>query len=207
MDVFNYNPVTREFVGVSAADQDPLDAENYLIPADATVVTPPSVTAKQVAIYGDGAWTVLADYRGEVWYDADRKPVVVDSIGEPTGLTNTCPPEPPPSKQQLRAHAATKRFALEVGGITSSTFGPLATDRDTRAILAQAIQSLNLGLATAPIRFKTPNGFVSLDREAFLAISGEIVAFVQSTFNIEDTVDAAIADETITTFAEIDAHF
>lgn len=113
----------------------------------------------------------------------------------------------PKTQEELKAYAARKRYALEVGGITSPTFGPLSTDRETRAILGQAIQSLDIGLATAPIRFKTPNGFVSLDRAASVAISGEIVAHVQSTFNIEDTVDSAINNGTITTFAEIDAHF
>lgn len=42
MTVYCYNGQTGRFVGVETADIDPLDAENWLIPANATTVKPPS---------------------------------------------------------------------------------------------------------------------------------------------------------------------
>ena len=96
---------------------------------------------------------------------------------------------------------------LEVEGIVSKTYGPLLTDRDTRAIIGQTIQSIDLGIVQAPVNFKTGNGFVPLDRAAFVAIATEIAAHVQSTFDKEGQIDAKINDGTITTKAEIDAAF
>jgi hypothetical protein len=114
---------------------------------------------------------------------------------------------PPPTKQLLRDYAAAKRYDVEIGGIVSPTYGPLLTDRDTRAIVGQAIQSIDLGIVQAPVNFKTQQGFVSLDRAAFMAIASEVAAHVQSTFDKEDEVDAQIEAGTITTKAEIDAAF
>jgi hypothetical protein len=111
----------------------------------------------------------------------------------------------PPTKQQLLDYAAAKRFDLEVGGIVSETYGPLPTDRDTRAIVGQTIQSIDLGIVTAPVNFKTPQGFVPLDRAAFVAIATEMADHVQSTFDKEGQVDAQIQAGTITTKAAVDA--
>jgi hypothetical protein len=112
---------------------------------------------------------------------------------------------PPPTKQNLLDYTASRRFDLEVGGITSQTYGQLLTDRDTRAIIAQTIQSIDLGIIQAPVNFKTPNGFASLDRAAFVGIATELAAHVQSTFDKEGVVDGKINDGTITTKAGVDA--
>src|ERR1700676_4397103 len=53
---------------------------------------------------------------------------------------------PPPTKEKLSEYAASKRYDLEVAGIVSKTYGPLLTDRDTRAIIGQTIQSIDLGI-------------------------------------------------------------
>lgn len=113
----------------------------------------------------------------------------------------------PLTKEQLTAYAAAKRYDKEIGGMVSQTFGHLFTDRDTRALIAQTIQSIDLGIVQAPINWKTPGGFTSLDRAAFIAISTEVAAFVQATFDTEAEIDGQIADGTITTKSEIDAAF
>lgn len=91
--------------------------------------------------------------------------------------------------------------------MVSQTFGQLYTDRDTRALVAQSIQSIDLGIVLAPINWKAPSGFTQLDRAALIAISTEVAAFVQATFDKEAEVDSKIDDGTITTKAEIDAAF
>ena len=73
------------------------------------------------------------------------------------------------------------------------------------AIVGQTIQSIDLGIVTAPVNFKTPQGFVPLDRAAFVAIATEMAAHVQSTFDKEGQVDAQIQAGTITTKAAVDA--
>src|SRR5882724_6855222 len=38
---------------------------------------------------------------------------------------------PPKTTQQLKEYSAAKRYQVEVGGIISSTYGPILTERDT----------------------------------------------------------------------------
>lgn len=109
-------------------------------------------------------------------------------------------------KAALRAHAAAKRWQVEVGGMVSNTFGAMPTDRETRGLLGDIIQSIDLGITTAPIRFKSAAGFVSLDRAALVAMAAEIAEHVQDAFDAEDAIVADIESETITTTAEIDAY-
>lgn len=131
----------------------------------------------------------------------------------PEGLTlvpeadYTPPPPPDPTSLELKAYASAKRFAIQTGGVTSQTYGPLLTDRDTTAIIGQAIQSIDLGIAPEPTNFKTPSGFFPLMRSDLIAISTAIVAHVQACFDKEGEVAAAIDANAITTIAEIDAEF
>lgn len=109
-------------------------------------------------------------------------------------------------KAALRAYAAAKRWRIETGGMVSNTFGAMPTDRETRGLLGDIIQSIDLGITTAPIRFKSATGFVSLDRTALVAMAAEIAEHVQDAFDAEDAIFADIEAETITTTAEIDAY-
>jgi len=108
---------------------------------------------------------------------------------------------------QLKDYAAARRFDLEVGGMVSHTFGQLLTDRETRALIAQTIQSIDLNIVQAPINWKESTGFVQLDRASFVAIATEVAAFVQATFDKEAEADSKIKDGTFTTKAEVDAFF
>ncbi|MDB5610662.1 MAG: hypothetical protein JWP25_7562 [Bradyrhizobium sp.] len=122
-------------------------------------------------------------------------------------LIDNPPPPPPPTKEQLTKYAAVRRLAKEVGGFVDPAFGSLSTDRDTRAIVGQSIQSIDLGIVAEPVNFKIPSGFASLTRADFIAIAKVTAAFVQSTFDLEATVTRDINSGTITTNAQIDAAF
>lgn len=67
--VYNYNPETGEYLGPETAHESPLEPGVYLIPAHSTETAPPEVGEHQAAVYSDGAWTLVEDHRGEVWYD------------------------------------------------------------------------------------------------------------------------------------------
>jgi hypothetical protein len=112
-----------------------------------------------------------------------------------------------PTAGALKDYAAARRFDLEVGGMVSNTFGPLLTDRDTRALIAQTIQSIDLNIVQAPINWKASTGFVQLDRASFVAIATEVAAFVQTTFDKEAEADDKIKDGVFTTKAQIDDFF
>lgn len=97
MDIWNYNPDTGEIVSKSVADASPLEDGVFLIPAYATTIAPPEHQPGKSAIFSDGAWSVVDDYRGETWWRAHNDPVIIASLGDPSvsGLSRNEPPAPP----------------------------------------------------------------------------------------------------------------
>ena len=69
MIVYDYNPETGEYKGTGEAQESPLEPGVYLIPAHATTIAPPEADDGHVTVFADGAWTLVEDHRGEVWYD------------------------------------------------------------------------------------------------------------------------------------------
>lgn len=74
MEIFNYHPLTGEFLGTGVADDNPLDPANPIVPGYATSIAPPQATERRVAVCRDaaghapqngpeGAWTLVPDYR------------------------------------------------------------------------------------------------------------------------------------------------
>lgn len=56
MNVYSYHPITREFIGVSLADEDPLDKGNYLFPANSTNIEPPEQVNGKVRVFTGLLW-------------------------------------------------------------------------------------------------------------------------------------------------------
>lgn len=104
MQIYNYTPATGEYLGASQADSDPLVDGNWLIPAYATTVAPPSVESNQKAVWTGSAWSVVADYRGTEYWTADGDKHKIEALGEsvPDGASLT-EVLPPPSEAQIRA--------------------------------------------------------------------------------------------------------
>lgn len=115
------------------------------------------------------------------------------------------PPEDERLKADLIAYAATRRKQIEEGGTISATYGPLFTDRETRGIIGNVIQSLERGYITSPIRFKTPSGYSSITTEVLDDIAREVALHVQRAFDNEDIAAISINDGTITTREQVDA--
>lgn len=67
--VYNYDPDTGEYLGPESAYESPMEPGVYLMPAHSTEAEPPEAGEHQAAVYSDGAWTLVEDHRGEVWYD------------------------------------------------------------------------------------------------------------------------------------------
>lgn len=60
MNIYNYHPVTKAFVGASIADESPLEEGVYLIPAYATTVAPPQIQAGSQAVFENDGWRIEA---------------------------------------------------------------------------------------------------------------------------------------------------
>jgi len=105
MNIYNIHPQTGEYLNTGIADESPLEPGEYLIPAYATAIAPPSVLANQKAVFDGDAWSVLADFRGLVFYLADGSKHIITELGvsPPVGSTPTPPPAPAPSIEEVRA--------------------------------------------------------------------------------------------------------
>ena len=65
MLVYNYHPQTGEYAGAETACESPLEPGVYLLPAHGTTDEPPAAGPGYVAVYRDGAWSLVEDHRGE----------------------------------------------------------------------------------------------------------------------------------------------
>ena len=95
--IYNAHPVTREFIGTGVADPDPLEPDNWLIPAYAYADAPPDIPSGHVAqrsMDGD-SWQLVADYRGLLYSTETGEPQQHDALGElPASLTTEPRPSP-----------------------------------------------------------------------------------------------------------------
>lgn len=76
MNVYKFNPITKEYTGVEPAMLDPLETqlqqkEIYLLPADATF-SAPALQEGYVSVFKEGVWENIEDNRGkEYWLQDD----------------------------------------------------------------------------------------------------------------------------------------
>ena len=81
MIVYNYSN-TGEYIGESTARVDPLDDTNFLIPANATTIAPPSTGANEVAAFNGTEWVLTPDYRDITYYLISDGSEVSFDLGE-----------------------------------------------------------------------------------------------------------------------------
>lgn len=97
MNIYCAHPFTREYVGQSLADTDPLEPENWLIPAHAYLDPPPAPVAGQAVVRSEdgAAWQLVADYRGTVYDTTTGNPQQYEDLGDlPGNLTAEARPSP-----------------------------------------------------------------------------------------------------------------
>lgn len=81
MKIYNYDGNTHEYLSEGLADADPLQEGEWLIPANATTVSPPPEVTHRAAVFDPSAntWSYIADYRGtevEANDNSGRKTVI-----------------------------------------------------------------------------------------------------------------------------------
>ena len=90
------------YLCTTAADRDPLDENNWLIPAGCVETAPPQTGKNQTAQWQqDGqTWRIIPDYRGQTAYRTDigqHDGIAADTVTEPGELPDGLTIEPPPS--------------------------------------------------------------------------------------------------------------
>ena len=86
MLVYNYDEITKEYIGYEEASLDPEETKKqkkdiYLIPANATSKKPPTVKKNEVAVFEDN-WVIKPDYRGQYMVDDEMQPTEIKDIGD-----------------------------------------------------------------------------------------------------------------------------
>lgn len=110
---------------------------------------------------------------------------------------------PEPAPVDLNAYAASKRYAVETGGIVVNGVH-IATDRASQSMITGAYNYVQAN-PEVTVKFKTAAGFVELTASQMVAVANAVGAHVQASFAAEGEVNAQIIAGAITTSAEIDA--
>ena len=129
MKIHHYHPQTGECLGAGAADPNPLEPGEWLVPAHATPEAPPEVPEGLAAVWQGEAWALVEDHRGRRgWLDGE--PAVVADLGPlPAGWRDTAP-EPGP---EALAAARLAQVLAELTALDAASARPL------RAVLAAQV--------------------------------------------------------------------
>lgn len=92
--VYSYDRDTGEYRGESIAHENPRRPGVYLLPAFSTEAAPPATGEHEAAVYREGAWSIVPDWRGHVYWLADGSRHEITELGvePPAGALS----EPPP---------------------------------------------------------------------------------------------------------------
>lgn len=66
MDIYNYDGATGAYLGKGQADVDPLNQEEWILPAFATTVAPPADSSGNVRVFRDGAWGYVLEQQPDL---------------------------------------------------------------------------------------------------------------------------------------------
>lgn len=93
MKIYNYHPLTKEFLSEGIADADPLVEGNWLIPAHATTVPALDIQSGHIPVFDGSEWQQTEDHRGVNIYDtATAQKSEIKELGKlPDGVTTIAP--------------------------------------------------------------------------------------------------------------------
>lgn len=92
MKIYHYNSINGEYLSEAEADESPLSPDEFLIPANATVIPPPIVGVRQCAVFNGNDWILAEDWRGLTLTSTVTGEVqVIQELGEKPANTTELP--------------------------------------------------------------------------------------------------------------------
>ncbi len=136
--VYSYDPTTSELVGEITAHESPREPGKYLIPANATEVTPPKTGENEAAVWDGEKWAITEDWRGSEGYVIGEL-TVIEALGPlPEGWSDEPPlPTLDEAKAAKKNEIADARWDVEIGGIEVGGI-PIKTDDRSKSLLKAA---------------------------------------------------------------------
>lgn len=116
MKIYNYHPNTGEYLSQNKADLNPMQPDNWLIPAYSTADVPPETGENEAAVFSDGVWSTVPDYRGtEYWVAYGEDVQQITKLGEtvPEGAFLAEPEKPFEIKQEDKRNEIRSAFKGE----------------------------------------------------------------------------------------------
>jgi hypothetical protein len=156
------------------------------------------------AIHEDAIPAAAIEITDSLWEEwiGQADSVIYDAKTE--GLSPyVAPPAPPPSKADLIAYAANKRWQVETGGITVNG-ARIDTSRESQDMIDKAY-ALSKEDPVEIVSYKAASGFVEIDAATIKAIAIAVGRHVRACFAAEKLMADAIAAGTVTDFAKIDS--
>lgn len=131
---------------------------------------------------------------------------LLDAYAVDRGLAQSAPLTGEALKASLRGYAATKRYNVETGGCIDPNGNAIATDRDSQNKLIAEMVAMGANMRTDPSPWKLRgNGFVMLTNTQMIQAITAARNHIANAFAGEAVALAGIADDSITTPAQIDA--
>ena len=82
VDIYLYDPITKEYTEQGKSNRNPLDPETPIIPANSTTIVPPEKQEGYAIVWVGNKWEYKEDHRNELWYNAKTKRIeTIDFIG------------------------------------------------------------------------------------------------------------------------------
>lgn len=217
--VYRYDKTTKEYLGEAIANESQVRPGTYFIQPYTTDIAPPVTGKNEVAVFDTdtGEWGIIADYRGEVYYDtATQEKQVIQEIGiTPDEAWTTI--EPTDSAQVWNGAAWELPFAVlkarksdEIAAERYATANGVLTinghtydiDVESRTAFIGAMALVKVQDADS-MQWKTVNGFVTLSAEEFTKIVSIGLAYINTCFGAENAIWEQI--DTVSTAEELDS--
>lgn len=89
MNVYKFNPITKEYEGIQQAQLDPIQTKKqgkniYLLPINSTFEIPPEKQEGKAIIFENDNWLLKTDYRGRKAYNNEGL-LIISYIGDLKG--------------------------------------------------------------------------------------------------------------------------